>query len=90
MKSQNYKEISPYLLMEARAQAWSKENMAGHGKEHLKTEYEGSYVKGNTIYDYYRDSEGGWWYDVRKIADNRIVSMDVYLFGREIKKRGYK
>lgn len=47
---------------EIRRTAYSIENMAGHGKDHLGvTEIERESVNGR-LYIYYQDDEGGYWY----------------------------
>ena len=85
MKSQ-YKVIAPEVLEQAQRNAWSIENMAAHGAADRTIEYVGSSRKGKVIYDYYRDSTGAWWYGNRGIVDGHIVSMEVYIFGKEIQK----
>lgn len=47
---------------EMRRSAYSVENMAGHGKDHLGiTEIDRETING-TLYIYYQDSEGEYWY----------------------------
>ena len=87
MTNQEYKEISPELLAMAYSSAWSMENMAAHGAEGRTVNYLGSTIKGNIVRDYYRDNTGGWWYKDRMIENGCIVSVEAYLFGREITKR---
>lgn len=86
MLSQEYKEISPELLEQAHKNAYSIENMEAHEAEGRSTEYIGSHREGSIIYDYYRDNAGAWWYQNRGVIDGRIVSMEVYIFGRDIKR----
>lgn len=90
MEGQAYKEISPALLEQAYSNARSIESMATYGMESNSAEYVGSTYKGNIVYDYYRDKAGGWWYKTRGIIDGRIVEMEVYIFGRDIKKERAK
>jgi len=84
--SQKYKKINVELLKVAESAAWSIENMEAHGAEGRNVEYVGSHAKGNIIYDYYQDNTGAWWFGNRGIIDGCIVSMDVLIFGRSIKK----
>lgn len=86
MSSQGYKEISPDLLEQAYSNARSIESMKTYGMESHSAEYVGSTYKGNIVYDYYRDKTGGWWYNTRAVMNGRIVDMEVYIFGRDIKK----
>ena len=86
MVNQEYKEISPEMLELARGNTWSIESMEGHEAEDRTVEYVGSVRQGKYIRDYYRDNAGGWWYQNRIIENGRIVSMETYLFGREITK----
>lgn len=90
MLSQEYKEISPEQLQQAYSSAWSIENMAAHDAEGRSVEYIGSSIKGAIINDYYQDNTGAWWYGTRAIVDGQIVSMEVYIFGRDIKKERLK
>ena len=86
MINQGYIEISPALLEQAYSNARSIESMENYETESHNTEYVGSTYKGDTVYDYYRDKSGGWWYKTRGILDGRIVDIEVYIFGRDIKK----
>lgn len=83
---QEYREISQELLRVAYAAAYSMENMEAHGAAGRNVEYVGSCIQGNLVYDYYRDSAGDWWFGNRGLVDGQIVSMDILIFGREIKK----
>ena len=57
-------------------------------EEGRKVEYIGSEIKDCAyVFDYYRDNRGDYWYETRwRESDGRIVSMEVHIFGREIKK----
>lgn len=88
--NQDYKEISPALLEQAKGSAWSIESMAGHDAEHRTVNYIGSTKSGHIIRDYYRDNTGAWWYKNRAIVDGCAVSAEVYIFGKEIKRRTKK
>ena len=79
--------ISEEVKAVAHGSAWSIENMEAHGAAGRQVEYIGSEVCGNLIYDYYIDSNGEYWYKNRAIVDNQIVSMEMYLFGKEIRNR---
>lgn len=88
-----YTEISPADLEAAKGNAWSIESMEGHDAGGRATTYIGSITEDHIIYDYFRDSQGGYWYQNRAIKDGQIVSMEVYIFGREIRresKRAWK
>lgn len=95
MKRQEFREISPELLQIAYNSAWSIENMETHGAGERSVEYIGSKLSGcmenkggKLIYDYYRDSAGGYWYKNRVlIPSGDIVSMEIYLFGHELRKK---
>ena len=88
MTNQEYKELSPALLEQLKGrEVWSMENMAEHGAEGRTVDYLGSTTSGHIVRDYYRDNAGAWWYKDRIRANGRIVSVETYLFGKEIKKR---
>lgn len=88
MTNQEYKELSPALLEQLKGrEVWSMENMAEHGADGRTVEYVGSITKGSIVRDYYRDNAGGWWYKNRAIVNGCIVSMEAYIFGKEITKR---
>lgn len=59
------------MTPEIRKSAYSIENMAGHGKDHLEVTEIGREVLRGILYIYYRDSEGGYWYksDIGKEMD---------------------
>ena len=92
----DYKEISPEDLERAQGNAWSIESMEGHDAAGRSTTYIGSRSDEKHPYlirDYFRDSSGAYWFQNRAIKDGQIVSMEVYIFGREIKrenKRAWK
>lgn len=90
MTNQEYKEISPEMLELARGNAWSIESMEGHEADGRTVEYVGSVTKGNIVRDYYKDSAGDWWYKNRAIVNGHIVSMEAYIFGKEITKARYR
>ncbi len=47
----------------------------------------GSVEKSGTIYDYYQDPDGRWYYENRyRRPDGNIVSLETAVFGREISK----
>lgn len=91
-----YKQIDPELLQAINGDAWSIENMAAHGASGRGVEYIGSSIsgyldndkaKGSLVYDYYRDTAGAYWFKNRALLPSgEIVSMDMYIFGREIRK----
>lgn len=91
-----YKQIDPELLQVINGDVWSIESMAAHGAGGLSVEYIGSRIsgyldndkkKGKIIFDYYRDTAGAYWFKNRALLPSgEIVSMDVYIFGREIRK----
>ncbi len=64
--------------MEDCREAWkhakSMENREAWGAAHLGTEYIGSSAERGRVYDFYRDSEGDYWYTVRlPLADGTLV-----------------
>ncbi len=92
-----YREADPELLEHIKGNAWSIECMEGHEAEGRSVTYIGSEIsghldndcrKGRRIYDYYQDSEGAYWYGNRALLPSgEIVSMEFYIFGREIKRK---
>ena len=83
-----FKKISQEQLTLVRGSAWSIENMDAHGAAGRSTTYIGSEVVEHMIYDYYQDSAGAYWYKSRALLPSgEIVSMEQYIFGREIGKR---
>lgn len=95
----DFRAIDPELLEIAHGSAWSIESMAAHGAGGRSVEYIGSSIKGfldndkrkgKYIYDYYRDTAGAYWFKNRALLPSgEIVSIDMYIFGREIKKEKY-
>lgn len=84
-----YREISPVDLERAQGNAWSIESMEGHDAGGRSVTYIGSKRDEKhpyLIWDYFRDSSGAYWFQNRAIKGGQIVSMDVYIFGREIRK----
>lgn len=82
-----FRQISATVLATVkRNECWSISNL--DEEEGRKVEYIGSEIKENGyVFDYYRDNTGAYWYDTRwRESSGRIVSMDVHIFGREIKK----
>lgn len=89
MANQEYKEISPELLQQIdKSNTWSIESMAGHKATNRSVAYVGSTRQGDRIRDYYKDNSGGWWYRNRAVVNGCIVSMEVYIFGKEPSNRG--
>lgn len=82
-----YKEIPQELLEQTKGKTWSIENMAAHDAADRPVEYIGSRREGNLLYDYYRDSAGAFWFKNRAVVNGEIVSMERYIFGREIAKK---
>ena len=52
------------------SKAYTYENRAGHGCEHLETTYVGSVERGKRIYDVYIDSRGNSWFLIRFKTDH--------------------
>ena len=87
---EEYREIDPELLKLINGNAWSIENMDAHGAGGRSTTYIGSRKEKHTVYDYYRDNAGAFWYKSRAILPSgEIVSMERYIFGHEIRKNTY-
>lgn len=85
---EEFKKISPERLALAHGNTWSIENMAAHGAGGRATTYIGSEVIGHLLYDYYQDSAGAYWFKNRALLPSgEIVSMERYIFGREISTR---
>lgn len=84
MANQEYAEISR-MALERISDAWSIENRQAD-EENSEIFYLGSTRKGNIIRDYYIDSQGQYWYRNRAVVDGRIVSMEVYIFGKEARE----
>lgn len=88
-----YKEISPEDLEHAQGNAWSIESMEGHGAGGRSATYIGSRHDEKhpyLIWDYFRDNSNAYWYQNRAIKDGQIVSMEVYIFGRDIRRESKK
>lgn len=82
-----YKEISSEQLKTMSGNAWSIENMDAHGAGGRTVEYIGSRTTNCTIYDYYKDSAGEFWYENRALLPTgEIISMERRIFGREVKR----
>lgn len=91
-----YREIDPDLVKQIEGNAWSIGSMEAHGAGDRSVTYIGSRIsgyldndsrKGCLVYDYYQDSAGAYWFKNRALLpDGAIVSMDYYVFGRELKK----
>lgn len=63
------------------SKAYSYENRAGHGCEHLETEYVGTVERGDRLYDVFIDSRGNSWFLMRFKTDHGIVSEYEKIFG---------
>lgn len=63
------------------SKAYTYENRAGHGCEHLETTYVGSVERGKRIYDVYIDSRRNSWFLIRFKTDHGIVSEYEKVFG---------
>ena len=97
---EEYRAIDLELLPAAYGDAWSIESMAAHGAVGRGVEYIGSSISGyldndkrngKLMFDYYRDTAGAYWFENRALLPNgEIVSMERYIFGREIRKEKYK
>jgi hypothetical protein len=85
--------LSPNKVQDIRKNAWSIENRAAHGAIGGSVNYIGSEISGNLsdgkgrmIFDYYRDDAGDYWFKNRALLQSgEIVSMEVYIFGHEIR-----
>lgn len=96
---ENFRAINPKLLEKAHGSTWSIGTMAAHGAGTRRVEYIGSDIRGyldndkrngQRVWDYYRDTAGAYWFKNRALLPSgEIVSMDMYIFGREIKKEKY-
>lgn len=82
-----FKEISNRMYQVAHEKAYSIES-----KDNIvSTQYIGSIIQGNIIYDYYIDDNGNYWYGNRAIdEDGCIITMDKHIFGRSLKTRSYR
>lgn len=70
------KQLKKYLN-----EAWSYESREGWGAEELPTEFIGTVQKGKRLYDIYVDTSGNYWYMVRIIKKEGIVSEFESIFG---------
>lgn len=89
MANQEYSEIPQTMLERINGNAWSIESRQAD-EESSELLYLGSARKGDIVRDYYSDSQGRYWYRNRAVVDGRIVSMEVYIFGkdaRELKRK---
>lgn len=95
--AKEFREISPELERVAYKEAWNIESMEAHGAGGRGVTYIGSKVSGaldgderngRLVFDYYRDTAGAWWFENRALLPSGdIVSMDMYLFGYEGKRK---
>lgn len=93
---EEYWEMEKELAERVRDSAWNIEGMEGHGAAGRSVTYIGSMEggqlnssgrSGRQVYDYYRDSAGAYWYGSRVLLpDGKLVSMEVYIFGREVSR----
>lgn len=84
--NESYKEIPTEQLKIMAGDAWSIENMDAHGAGGRTVEYIGSRIANCTVYDYYKDSTGGFWFKNRALLPTgEIISMERRIFGRELK-----
>lgn len=72
------KQLEEYLK-----DAYSYENRIGWEKEHLTTTFIGTVPKGKRLYDLYTDKENNYWYTVRIIDGNDIISETEYVLGHK-------
>jgi len=88
---EEYSEIPRVMLERINGNAWSIESRQAD-EESSELLYLGSTRKGNIIRDYYVDSQGQYWYRNRAVVDGLIVSMEVYIFGKDARalQRGVK
>lgn len=91
MVNQEYIELSQVVQERINGNAWSIESRPTD-EESKEILYLGSTRKGNIIRDYYVDSQGQYWYRNRAVVDGNIVSMEVYIFGKDARalQRGVK
>ena len=85
MANQEYSEIPRAMLERINGNAWSIESRQAD-EESLELLYLGSARKGDIIRDYYSDSRGQYWYRNRAVVDGCIVSMEVYIFGKDARQ----
>ena len=71
------------------SECYSLESMEGHDAEGRKVEYIGSDIPAaaGCVNHYYQENTGAYWYETGwRESDGRIISMEVHIFGREIKR----
>ena len=91
MDNQEYSEIPRTMLERINGNAWSIESRQTD-EENQAILYLGSTRRGDIVRDYYSDSQGQYWYRNRAVVDGCIVSMEVYIFGkdaRELQRKRY-
>lgn len=95
LKSQEFRRIRLELLPIIEKKACSMESREADETGENLLEYIGSRLCGcmddkrsYRVMDYYRDSAGNYWYKNRvQLQSGEIVSMEQYLFGKEIKNK---
>ncbi len=91
VNQEEYSEIPRVMLERINGNAWSIESRQAD-EESSELLYLGSARKGDIVRDYYSDSQGKYWYRNRAVVDGCIVSMEVYIFGkdaRELQRKRY-
>mgnify|MGYP006868359863 CR=1 FL=1 len=84
-----YREMGEELAVKVGGEAWNIECMEGHGASGRPLTYIGSMESvelcgGRLVHDYYRDSEGVYWYGDRvRLPDGGLVRMEEFIFGRK-------
>ena len=78
---EEYSEIPRVMLERINGNAWSVESRQPE-EENQTLLYLGSTRKGDIVRDYYTDGSQ-YWYRNRAVVGDRIVSMEVYIFGKE-------
>lgn len=63
--------------------AISIENRAHLGKGHLEIEFFKTIARGTRLYDFYKDTEGRYWYSVRIQTKDGPASEYEAIFGRK-------
>lgn len=83
MNVSGFVEIEEKIYQTAHENAWSVECMAGHDAADRSLEYIGSRILPNDyVYDFFQDSDGGWWYQTRKgLREIGIVDIETVIFG---------
>ncbi len=93
MIGQYYIPASDEVIKEAFHSAFGTNSIGNHdvGYTAGETKYIGSEtMKDNWILDYYRGPDGRYWHGRRKWKDGRIISEEEAIFGREIRRYGWK